>query len=243
MARLMNGHDTLSRVKDIKTVFGKKDKALKNSKNIWKKKSIFWKLPKNKDGINTRTDMVEMGIRDQLAPQEIGYDINGYTCYTKEQDEKSTVQNSGETLVATTTKNSRLSVAKESYYGVIEEIWELDCNTFFVPLFKCKSVYNIQGVNVDKVGFTCVNLSIDSYLSDPFILAKQATQIFYVEDPSETRWNIVMHIEQSIVRKENVVDKDDYNQFNKLSPFSVGIQSVDEVLDATIYLRSDHQEG
>ncbi|GJU07254.1 hypothetical protein Tco_1123684 [Tanacetum coccineum] len=45
MARLMNGHDTLSRVKDIKIVFGKKDKASKNNKNIWKKKSIFWKLP------------------------------------------------------------------------------------------------------------------------------------------------------------------------------------------------------
>ncbi|GJY14805.1 hypothetical protein Tco_0385227 [Tanacetum coccineum] len=297
MARLMNGHDTLSRVKDIKNVFGKKDKALKNNKNIWKKKSIFWKLPywehlqvrhsldvmhieknvsesliglllnikgKTKDGINARKDMVEMGIRYELAPQEIvpsgysanikklvsmkdlkligmkshdchvlitqmipiailgilpprvrhtitklclffnmihlkvidpkkldewqrdiiltlcqlemyfppsfldvmvhlvshiieeikalgpiflhyiypnveaevpqlayrprcvfhyqGYDINGYTFYTKKQDEKSTVQNSGVTLEATTTDNSRLSVAKESYYGVIEEI-------------------------------------------------------------------------------------------------------------------------
>ncbi|GJW04260.1 transposon protein, CACTA, En/Spm sub-class [Tanacetum coccineum] len=394
MARLMNGHDTLSRVKDIKNVFGKKDKALKNNKNIWKKKSIFWKLPywehlqvrhsldvmhieknvsesliglllnikgKTKDGINARKDMVEMRIKDELAPQEVGnkrtylraacyslskaeknkicqclhyikvpsgyfanikklvsmkdlkligmkshdcrvlimqmipiairgilppqvhhkitklclffnmihskvidpekldewqrdiiltlcqlemyngfleryqgtdlarriivegypnveaevtqlayrprrvfhyqgYDINGYTFYTKEQDEKSTVQNSGVTLVATTTDNSRLSVAKESYYNVIEEIWELDYNTFFVPLFKCKWVDNIRGVKVDKDGFTCVNLSTYSYSSNPFILAKQATKIFYVEDPSDTRWNIVI---------ENVVDEDE----------------------------------
>ncbi|GKC15509.1 hypothetical protein Tco_1012291, partial [Tanacetum coccineum] len=117
-----------------------------------------------------------------------------------ERNEKSTVQNSGVTLVATTTDNSRLSVAKESYYGVIEEIWELDYNTFFVPLFKCKWVDNIRGVKVDKDGFTCVNLSTDSYSSDPFILAKQATQIFYVEDPSDTRWKIVI---------ENVVDEDE----------------------------------
>ncbi|GJX27686.1 uncharacterized protein Tco_0235765 [Tanacetum coccineum] len=123
MARLMNGHDTLSRVKDIKTIFGKKDKAPKNNKNIWKKKSIFWKLPywerlqvrhsldvmhieknvsesliglllnikgKTKDGINARKDMVEMGIRDELAPQEIG---NKRTylpaaCYTLSKAEK-----------------------------------------------------------------------------------------------------------------------------------------------------------
>ena len=147
------------------------------------------------------------------------------------------------TLVATTTDNSRLSVAKESYYGVIEEIWELDYNTFFMPLFKCKWVDNLRGVKVDKDGITCVNLSTNSYLSDPFILAKQATQIFYVEDSNDTRWNIVMHGKRRIVGVENVVDEDEYNQFDELPPFSIGIQSLDEVLDDTIYLRSDHQEG
>ncbi|GJS06500.1 retrovirus-related pol polyprotein from transposon TNT 1-94 [Tanacetum coccineum] len=83
----------------------------------------------------------------------------------------------------------------------------------------------------------------DSYSSDPFILAKQATQIFYVEDPSNTRWNIVIHSKRHIVSVEEVVDEDEYNQFDELPPFSIGIQSVDEVLDNTIYLRSDHQEG
>ncbi|GJY70799.1 uncharacterized protein Tco_0474502 [Tanacetum coccineum] len=192
---------------------------------------------------NVEAEVTQLAYRPRRVFHYQGYDINGYTFYTKKQDEKSTVQNSGVTLVATTTDNSRLSVAKESYYGVIEEIWELDYNTFFVPLFKCKWVDNIRGVKVDKDGFTCVNLSTDSYSSDPFILAKQATKIFYVEDPSDTRWNIVMHSKQRIVGVENVVDEDEYNQFDELPPFSIGIQSVDEVLDDTIYLRSDHQEG
>ncbi|GKF65724.1 retrovirus-related pol polyprotein from transposon TNT 1-94, partial [Tanacetum coccineum] len=61
-----------------------------------------------------------------------------------------------------------------------------------------------------------------TYSSDPFILAKQATQIFYVEDPSDTRWNIVMHSKRSIVGVENVVDEDEYNQFDELPPFSIG---------------------
>nr|GEW71978.1 hypothetical protein [Tanacetum cinerariifolium] len=252
--------------------------------------------------INAQKDMVEMGIRDELAPQEIvikeqeikalghvylhymypferymgflkGYVRNrsrpegsiaeGYlsgevvsfcTSYidgisdigvlkSRHEDEKSTVQNSEVTLVATTTDNSRLLVTKKSYYGVIEEIWELDYNTFLVHLFKCKWVDNIRGVKVDKDGLTYVNLSTNSYSSDPFILAKQATQIFYVEDPSDTRWNIVMHSKRSIVGVENVVDRDEYNHFDELPPFSIGIQSVDEILDDTIYLKSGHQEG
>ncbi|GJX16370.1 hypothetical protein Tco_0217202 [Tanacetum coccineum] len=83
----------------------------------------------------------------------------------------------------------------------------------------------------------------DSYQSNSFILANQGTQIFYVEDPSNTRWKIFMHSKRNIVGVENVVDEDEYNHFDKLPPFSIGIQSIYEVLDDTIYLRSDHQEG
>nr|GEY50962.1 hypothetical protein [Tanacetum cinerariifolium] len=128
-----------------------------------------------------------------------------------------------------------------SYIDGIPDIDVLESRS--KALFKCKWVDNIWGVKVDKDGFPCVNLFIDSYSSDLFILVKQATQIFYVEDPSDTRWNIVMHRNRSIVGVENVVDEDEYNQFDELPPFSIGIQSVDEVLDDTIYLRSDHQKG
>nr|GEV64733.1 hypothetical protein [Tanacetum cinerariifolium] len=112
-----------------------------------------------------------------LADKVIGYDINGYTFYTKKQDDKSTVQNSGVTLIATMTDSSRMEITKDSYYGVIEEIWELDYTTVFIPILKCKWVDNTRsGVIVDNDGFTCVNLSTNGYLSDPFILAKQVDQ-------------------------------------------------------------------
>ncbi|GKF20944.1 hypothetical protein Tco_0069582 [Tanacetum coccineum] len=54
-----------------------------------------------------------------------GYDINGYTFYTKQQDDKSTLQNSGVALIAATSEFSmgdyeaRSTIAKKSYYGVI----------------------------------------------------------------------------------------------------------------------------
>nr|GEX07816.1 hypothetical protein [Tanacetum cinerariifolium] len=72
--------------------------------------------------------------------------------------------------------SSTMTITKNSYYGVVEDIWELDYTSFVIPLLKCKWVNNTRGVKVDSDGFTCVNLSTNGYLSDPFILAKQATQ-------------------------------------------------------------------
>ena len=50
-----------------------------------------------------------------------GYEINGNTFYTIDQDKKSTNQNSGVRFDATDE-----NWQKDTYYGYIEEIWELD---------------------------------------------------------------------------------------------------------------------
>ena len=50
-----------------------------------------------------------------------GYEINGYTFYTRAQDNKSTNQNSGIRTDATDASGQT-----NSYFGYIEEIWELD---------------------------------------------------------------------------------------------------------------------
>ena len=49
-----------------------------------------------------------------------GYEINGNTFYTIDQDQKSTNQNSGVRFDATTERG------KDTYYGYIVDIWELD---------------------------------------------------------------------------------------------------------------------
>src|SRR4051812_7875257 len=72
-----------------------------------------------------------------------GYEINGNTFYTVDQDQKSTNQNSGVRFDAATKSG------KDTYYGYIVDIWELDYgDDFKVPLFKCKWV-NMSGVQVD----------------------------------------------------------------------------------------------
>ncbi|GJZ67714.1 ulp1 protease family, C-terminal catalytic domain-containing protein [Tanacetum coccineum] len=155
---------------------------------------------------NVDANMIQLGYHLRRVLQYQGYDINRYTFYTKQQDDKSTVQNSGVTLIATMTDSSRMTIAKNSYYGVAEDIWELDFTLFVIPLLKCKWVNNTRGVKVDSDSFTCVNLSTHGYLSYPFILAKQATQ-----DPPEPRTRRGINRIQDLPVGESV----EFNQFGQ----------------------------
>lgn len=92
-------------------------------------------------------------------------------------------------------------VENKTYYGAITEILELDYkHKGNIALFKCEWVDNrVQDkwIKVDKLGTTNVNLkhlfNTGSKLSDePFILASQAVQVYYVEDPSDNGWSAVI---------------------------------------------------
>ena len=64
-----------------------------------------------------------------------GYEINANKFYTIAQNKKITNQNSGVRFDATT------NTGKETYYGYIEDIWELSYGGGLkVPLFRCKWV-------------------------------------------------------------------------------------------------------
>ena len=72
-----------------------------------------------------------------------GYYINNISFQTKEEDDKSRVQNSGVTLKAESvhfcsSKDKNPITTPISYFGVIQEIWEVDYVRFRVPVFKCK---------------------------------------------------------------------------------------------------------
>ncbi|XP_071697481.1 uncharacterized protein [Rutidosis leptorrhynchoides] len=212
----------------------------------WLKDKVRRTLPNIDKTVET------LGFAPKHVFQYQGYDINGYTFYTKAQDKKSKTQNRGVTVIASSTeftmvnREERSRIAKKSYYGVIQEIWELDYgDSYTIPLFKCKWVNNNRGVQVDEDGFTTVNLSTNGYKEEPFILAKLVTQVFFIEDPKDPRWHVVQYGKRRIVGVENVVDEDEYDQFDELPPFSVGVQPLNEVVvgNNTIYFREDHQEG
>ena len=83
-----------------------------------------------------------------------GYLIDGVRYFIKDRDDARVVQNSGVSLVAWTVQ---VSSAKDmnpvesdmTFYGIIEEIWELDYYAFKAPLFLCKWADSERGIKVD----------------------------------------------------------------------------------------------
>ena len=91
--------------------------------------------------------------------------------------------------------------AKLVYYGQIREIWELDYSNFTIGLFKCKWVDSNQRCvkNDNPCGFTLVKLTRFCDGAEPFILAAQAKQIFYIVDPSDKKLFLYQVKEISLV--------------------------------------------
>ena len=74
---------------------------------------------------------------------------------------------------------------KDSYFGVIEEIWELEYGSLMISLFRCQWVNRAGGgITIDRYGMTIVDFKKIGYKVEPFVLAKDVAQVFYVKDMS-----------------------------------------------------------
>jgi hypothetical protein len=73
-----------------------------------------------------------------------GMVLNGYTFYTMTQDKKSVYRNSGVHVwdVVDDSHEDDDDTETNTYYGQIEEIWELDYVGLKVALFRCRWVTN-----------------------------------------------------------------------------------------------------
>lgn len=212
------------------------------------------------EGIDAQLAFVARGPSSTILTFQ-GYDINGYTFYTRAQDKKSTNQNSGVRIDATDTNGNT-----NSYYGIIEEIWELEYGPLKIPLFKCQWVkLTGGGVKVEAdYGMTLVDLNKIGFLDEPFVLGKAVTQVFYVKDmasrpkkgadkkgggkqldPSqdEPKRHIVLPGKRKIVGVEDKTDED-YDMLDGRPPFSVADDpSILLAAEETPYLRRDHNQG
>ena len=66
-------------------------------------------------------------------------------------------------------------------------------------LFKCDwwdvTNHGGRGIKQDAYGFTCVNITRTLYTNEPFILASQAQQVFYVQDTIDSNWRVTIKIQ------------------------------------------------
>ena len=167
-----------------------------------------------------------------MAIKHDGFIVNGYKFSTKARDHVRVTQNSGVCIVAKTLQFSSARDKKPFYgdmkfYGVIEEIWELDYRDFRMALFKCNWVEDKYVIS-DELGCTLVDLNKIGHMEESFILASQAKQVFYIQDPSDSRWSIVLASQPKFIGDDEDDDDDDDYDIGELQTFEKEIGEINE---------------
>nr|ABA99172.2 transposon protein, putative, CACTA, En/Spm sub-class [Oryza sativa Japonica Group] len=135
--------------------------------------------------------------------------------------------------------DEHLAVLRQENPGRVEQILELDYLKFKVPLFRCRWV-DLLNVKVDNEGFTTVNLANNAYKDEPFVLAKQVVQVFYIVDPCNKKLHVVREGKRRIVGLDNIADEDDYNQHVHGIGQEISLEEEEEEDDVQ-YARVDHE--
>jgi hypothetical protein len=117
------------------------------------------------------------------------YDINGYRFRTATHERK---RHNAKTINSGVVADGQDGI---EYYGIIEEIIEL-CFGSFKPLkivlFKCHWFHPIRGVRRrPNIGLVEVNKTSVLSGNEPYIVAQQATQVYYVPYPCKTVTSLV----------------------------------------------------
>ena len=142
--------------------------------------------------------------------------INGYRFNIHSRAVNMATQNSGVMLSATTgcytsSRDSQPRTSDLNYYGVVEKIVILDYySKGRVALMKCDwfDTLSQSGMKTDELGFTLINMQRYLRTEEPYILASQATQVFYVTNPLEPQWGVVVRMVPRHIFDDTEVDED-----------------------------------
>ncbi|KAK9999241.1 hypothetical protein SO802_018844 [Lithocarpus litseifolius] len=152
------------------------------------------------------------------------------------------------------TQNSGVSVATDggiTYYGFLSDIIELNySDNIKHVLFKYKWVddQNRRGYKTDEFGFPMVNFTHflhggDEMTDEPYVLASQATQVFYVEDKRHQNWYVVVKTKARDVFDASIGpqrDEDDTYSFSENVSYNI---STNEVVSDNLGWARDDVEG
>ena len=190
-------------------------------------------------------------VNDDLYALAIGADpgcvrsyegciVNGVKFMTKSRDSHMSTQNSGVCVGGCHNDNDI------TFYGRVTEVLQLKYLRYTVFLFRCEW-YNTQHKGVIKIDddFTSIDVSKLWYESDPFILATQASHVFYVSDPG--RRSSYQVVQRSIQRhlyapslfeaREEVDFKDDACQEDEC----LEVRVPDSTFEISLHARIDVQ--
>ncbi|XP_019241074.1 PREDICTED: uncharacterized protein LOC109221072 [Nicotiana attenuata] len=137
-----------------------------------------------------------------IAKRFHAFDVNNrYRFRMKQSEEFKVTQNSGVMVISKTesyasTSDNTPKSTNITYYGRLNDIVELNYyEELKVVLFKCDWVDVTKGRGVKEydlgfklVNFSCLTDSGDRERHEPFILAEQAQQVIFVQDPKDHEW-------------------------------------------------------
>ncbi|KAK1383580.1 hypothetical protein POM88_021315 [Heracleum sosnowskyi] len=169
--------------------------------------------------------------------------VNGVRFRCKEYDDTLRTQCSG---VCTEGDHDNNDII---YYGILIEIMQLsflfDRKVF---LFRCKWYNsNMRGrsIYMDN-NLTSINTSTDWYSNEPFILASQAQQVFYLLDMKRgSNWRYVQKVNHRFVfdipeTSEHVSDQPDNDVFQEEESFQLPpFQPVEDSIESSSLVRRD----
>ena len=141
-----------------------------------------------------------------------GYDISGYRFSTEDKDRSSENQNSGVTMLSYGDDETNV---KERFFGRIEEIWELNyCGEVVVPMFRVRWAKNVK-----KEGRYFTTMVIPDAKSknataknEPWVLASQVDQCFFITDPSRPSRVVVRRGKRSIIGMQGDANEEDLDK-------------------------------
>ncbi|KAI5344271.1 hypothetical protein L3X38_012148 [Prunus dulcis] len=127
---------------------------------------------------------------ERRATHYSGYNMSGFRFHTLHHDENKKTQNNGVMV------KGENQIDDVPWYVTLTEIVDL-CYTQKkrVVLFNCNWYDTTQrggGYKIDRYGITSVNTTCKLHIKDPFVLASQATQVFYVKEIKNKTWSVVV---------------------------------------------------
>ena len=94
----------------------------------------------------------------------------------------------------------------------------------------------------DRYGLTTVDLNQVGYRDKPFVVASPVSQVFYVRDTRNKKWQVVLPGKKWVVELENLVDEEEFIQSNEVRPLDTSILPVILASELTPYLRDGRKE-
>ena len=71
-------------------------------------------------------------------------------------------------------------------------------------LFHCSNVSGLTIVKIDESGMTLVDFRKVGYRDEPFIMAQQASQVFYVKDLASEHWFVALHGKKKLILMKRI---------------------------------------